>query len=754
MKNPKIILLILLICVFSKEIIAQCPIIPAPSSYSQYKGKFLFSIFVETNFAQIPENLKKYFDKEMLQQFHTDLLEIESDKPILSFLKIESAIHKDYYEIDVKSNCIQISCTSDASCFYAINSFLQLIEKKGTETYVQNCKITDYPKFEWRGLHLDVSRHFFTVDEVKKYIDLMAFYKFNTFHWHLTDDQGWRIEIKKYPKLTDIGAWRDSTVNAHYTTNPRTYNTDIYGGFYTQEQVKEVVKYAESKYVNIVPEIEMPGHARAALAAYPEFSCTGIQQNVPGLWGVFDDIYCSKKETIDFNIDILSEVLELFPSKFIHVGGDEAPKDRWKKCNNCQKVILENNLNDEHELQSYFIKKIDAFLTSKGRKLIGWDEILEGGLSPNAAVMSWRGTQGGIEAVKQGHAVVMSPGSHCYFDHYQSKNSGEPIAFGGFTSLEKIYSFEPIPEDLSLQESKLILGAQANLWTEYIPNMKQLEYMTFPRALALSQVLWSVSKPSYKEFQETLIKKHLFILKQKDVNYSKAVFYPEMTISKTKKGIQYQFKSDLKEYQFIENNINQQDSNSKISFHKEIKVNLDRQKIPNGETAALVVPFYLGLELNPIYLNYKLHQLLGLPIKYITQPNERYSNNKELCLVDGILGKTPWNSSEWLGFDTTEINFEVNLLKETEIKNVYLSFLEDVSSWIHLPEKIIISTSTDQKKWDEFSFDVTKNKNSYQINKNATYIRYKIVSKMIIPLNFPGEGNIPWTFMDEIMINY
>jgi N-acetyl-beta-hexosaminidase len=267
MKNPKIIPLILFTCLFSKGIIAQCPIIPAPSSYLKFKDRFDFQNLIQTNFSLIPANIKAYFTTEMSVLFNLELKQMENIKPTISFLKVESAIHKDWYEIDVKTDHILISFSSDASCFYAINSFLQLIEKKGTETYIQNCKITDYPKFEWRGLHLDVSRHFFSVEEVKKYIDLMAFYKFNTFHWHLTDDQGWRIEIKKYPKLTETGAWRDSTVNNHYTTIPRTYSSEIYGGFYTQEQIREVVKYAESKYINIVPEIEMPGHARAALAA-------------------------------------------------------------------------------------------------------------------------------------------------------------------------------------------------------------------------------------------------------------------------------------------------------------------------------------------------------------------------------------------------------------------------------------------------------------------------------------------------------
>jgi hexosaminidase len=306
-------------------------------------------------------------------------------------------------------------------------------------------------------LHLDVSRHFFSVDEVKRFIDLMALYKFNTFHWHLTDDQGWRIEIKKYPKLTEIGAFRDSTVIGHYSDRPRKYDVTQYGGYYTQDEVREVVAYAKDRFITVVPEIELPGHSRAALAAYPELSCTGMEQGVEGLWGIFDDIYCSKQETIDFMKDVLDEVVDLFPSEYIHIGGDEAPKTRWKSCPNCQKVIAENGLKDEHELQSYFIGQMDEFLTSKGKKLIGWDEILEGGLSPNAAVMSWRGLKGGIEAARQKHEVVMTPTTYCYFDYYQSGHPSEPVAIGGFLPLEKVYQFEPVPKELSEEEARFII---------------------------------------------------------------------------------------------------------------------------------------------------------------------------------------------------------------------------------------------------------------------------------------------------------
>jgi hexosaminidase len=511
-----------------------CPVIPTPVSYRQELGYFQLDEGIHLNVKHLPYEIEKYIVNQLKSIYSISCL-TDSSVGDITFRKIKNVpLHS--YSIDV-SQTITITFSSEESCFYAVNSLLQLIEKKENGYLIPHCFLNDFPKFQWRGLHLDVSRHFFTVPEIKRFLDLMAFYKFNTFHWHLTDDQGWRIEIKAYPKLTEIGAWRDSTVIGHYNDQPRQYKQHRTGGFYTQEEVKDIVTYAQDRYISIVPEIEMPGHSRAALAAYPEYSCTGIKQGVPGLWGVFEDIYCSKPETTAFLQEILSEVITLFPSRYLHIGGDEAPKKRWEECLRCQEVIKKNGLKDEHELQSYFIKEMDSFITSKGKKLIGWDEILEGGLSPNAAVMSWQGEEGGIEAAKQSHFVIMSPATHCYFDHYQSRSPQEPLAIGGFLSLEKVYQFDPIPKGLSFLESKYILGGQANLWTEYIPNMKQLEYMAFPRALAMAQSVWCHQKDnSYEQFL-SILKNHQFpFLDRMGVNYSQAVFYPQKEIIRTKDG--------------------------------------------------------------------------------------------------------------------------------------------------------------------------------------------------------------------------
>ena len=428
----------------------------------------------------------------------------------------------DAYELVVNVHHISISAATAKGAFYAIQSLKQLMPPVRSHAPIKIPSITIYDasRFTWRGMHLDVSRHFSTVSQVKSYINLMAMYKMNTFHWHLTEDQGWRIEIKKYPLLTSVGAWRKGTMIGKYSDHK--FDTIRYGGFYTQDEIKEVVAYANKKHITIVPEIEMPGHSVAAIASYPWLSCTGKKIEVEKQWGVFDDVYCTKDSTFKFLEDVLTEVVALFPGKYIHIGGDECPKTRWKTCKTCQNNIKKLGLKDEHELQSYFIKRMEKFLNSKGKQIIGWDEILEGGLAPNAAVMSWRGIQGGIDAAKQKHNVVMSPGKPCYFDHYQSTDTkNEPLAIGGYNPVDSVYMYEPMPKSLSEQEQTYIMGAQANVWTEYILSEKQVEYMAVPRMLALSEVLWT--KPENKDLNKfhLRLKQHVNFLDRLNVNYAK-----------------------------------------------------------------------------------------------------------------------------------------------------------------------------------------------------------------------------------------
>tara|TARA_B110000240_G_scaffold52920_1_gene60451 strand:- start:787 stop:1896 length:1110 start_codon:yes stop_codon:yes gene_type:complete len=360
----------------------------------------------------------------------------------------------------------------------------------------------------------------YSVDFIKKYIDALAMLKFNTFHWHLTEDQGWRIEIKKYPKLNSIGSYRDSTLAGHYTDKPIKYDKTRYGGYYTQKEIKEIVAFANSREVLIIPEIEMPGHAQAAIASYPYLSCNQEQIGVATSWGVFEDIFCTRETTFSFLEDVIDEVITLFPGEYIHIGGDEAPKKRWEECSHCQNLIKKEGLKDEHELQSYFITRMEKYINSKGKKIIGWDEILDGGLAPNATVMSWRGESGGIKAAQMGHEVIMSPNANLYFDHYQSKKDGEPVAIGGFTPIEEVYNYNPIPKELNEKYNKYIIGAQANVWTEYMKTSEHVEYMVFPRILALSEVLWSSNRTNFTEFK-LRAKNYFKRLDKLDINYSK-----------------------------------------------------------------------------------------------------------------------------------------------------------------------------------------------------------------------------------------
>lgn len=435
-------------------------------------------------------------------------------------LLIDTSVkHPDGYMLRYGREGVVITGGSESGLHYGVLTLLQLLQQNGG-SILYPFSIVDEPRFDWRGMHLDVSRHFFSVEEIKRYLDLLAMYKMNVFHWHLTDDQGWRIEIKKYPLLTQVGGYRDETLIGRPSEKMK-FDGQRHGGFYTQAQVREIVAYAAERHIAVVPEIEMPGHSRAALAAYPQYACTDGPFKTATSWGVFEDVYCAgKDETFNFLTDVLDEVMVLFPSQFVHIGGDECPKTRWKACAACQKRLQTEGLKDEHELQSYFIKRIEKHVNSRGKTIIGWDEILEGGLAPNAAVMSWRGTEGGIAAAKAGHYVVMSPGQPCYFDHYQTQETkNEPLAIGGFNPLEAVYAYEPIPAGITPEQAGYILGAQGNVWTEYMPTFDHVTYMALPRMAALAEVLWT--NPANKDFEDFTkrLTAHKVILDASGYNY-------------------------------------------------------------------------------------------------------------------------------------------------------------------------------------------------------------------------------------------
>ncbi len=513
------------------------PVVPRPVKLEPEEGRFLFT--QDTRILYYPAN----DELQDIGEFFSGLLEHpagfrmpvmpadrDSSDPNTVLMTLDTTLNMndEGYHLTIDTRAIEVTARTPRGVFYAMQTLRQLLppqveggEKVASSDLSVPCvKIEDQPRFPYRGLHLDVGRHFFSEDFILRYLDLMALYKYNTFHWHLTEDQGWRIEIKKYPKLTQVGSCRKETLVGHYSKDNQKYDGKEYCGYYTQEDVKEVVAYAKKLYITVIPEIEMPGHSLAALASYPSLGCTGGPYEVATHWGVFKDIYCAGNDsTFKFLEDVLTEVMDLFPSHYIHIGGDEAPKARWKKCPKCQARIKAEGLKDEHELQSYFIRRIEKFLNAHGRDIIGWDEILEGGLAPNATVMSWRGIKGGIAAAKQHHDVIMTPVNYCYFDYYQGDREKEPLAIGGFLPLEKVYSYDPLPEELTPEERKYILGTQGNVWTEYIGTPDYAEYMVYPRACALAEVAWT--PPQEKNYEDFLkrLEGNLLHLKALGVNY-------------------------------------------------------------------------------------------------------------------------------------------------------------------------------------------------------------------------------------------
>ena len=443
-------------------------------------------------------------------------------------LTIDAALPHEGYRLHVAEDGVHIAGGDPAGVFYGTRTLLQLLPAQvfaapadGAQWSVPGVDITDQPAFGWRGSMLDVGRHFRSKDFILRYLDVLALHKMNVLHWHLSEDQGWRVEIRRYPRLTEIGAWRSGTlIGRPNRTDPSQdkYDDVRHGGFYTQDEIREVVAYAAERFITVVPEIDLPGHSQAAIAAYPELGNTGRQIEVGRTWGVIEDVLNVEDSTVDFYKNVFAELFELFPSEFIHVGGDECPKTQWKESPRAQERMRELGLSDEDQLQSWFIGQLDEFFAANGRRLLGWDEILEGGLAPGATVMSWRGEEGGIEAARAGHDVVMTPTSHVYFDYSQAADSTtEPLNIGGYISLEKVYEYQPVPKELSAAADH-VLGSQFNLWTEYMPTAEQVEYMAFPRGCAFAEVVWSADRQQYGEFLGRL-RGHLARLDALGVHY-------------------------------------------------------------------------------------------------------------------------------------------------------------------------------------------------------------------------------------------
>jgi len=743
----------------SEEYVSEIPqIIPTPNEQIINQG-----FFVLNNSVGISYDDTFKISGDFLQNFIQEGSDITlDDTDDIQFILDQTIENTEGYKLDIQPYKITISAKTDQGAFYAVQTLRQLLPPgfennsiSEEKISIQCMSIIDAPQFQYRGMHLDVGRHMFSVDFIKKYIDALAMLKMNTFHWHLTEDQGWRIEIKKHPKLQKVAAYRKETLIGHYSDQPHQFDNKRYGGFYTQDEIKDVVAYAQSRHVTVIPEIELPGHAQAAISAYPNLGCTGEQVEVAEKWGVFEHIYCSKDETFDFLEDVLDEVIELFPSDYIHIGGDEAPKTNWKTCNQCQDRIKTEGLKDEHELQNYFITRIERYLNSKGKQIIGWDEILEGGLAPNATVMSWRGTKGAVEAAKQKHNVVMTPTSHCYFDYYQSTNSDEPTAIGGYLPLEKVYDFNPIPSELNDEEAKHILGAQGNIWTEYMPTEDQVEYMAFPRILAMSEVVWSKNEnKNYSDFTKRVehFNKRLDAL---DVNYANHLYEisGELISANNKTVYTLTTTIDNKTIRFTLDG-------SEPNLASEIYT--QSISIENSNTIKAAV-FDSEKQLGSVFtetINY--HKAVGKTITINKEPSPVYSGSGAQGLINGISGSdTRYGDKEWLGFWGEDLEIIIDLGEETEVYRIQIRFYNGEGQWIYLPKHLIVQFDNSEER--KFNID-NKEENSLHYNadlhtssklrKNVVtrYIKIKVPNFGTIPEGKQGAGNKAWTFIDEIRI--
>ncbi|CCH01114.1 Beta-N-acetylhexosaminidase [Fibrella aestuarina BUZ 2] len=609
------------------------------------------------------------------------------------------------YTLRVTPDGVRVTAETPKGYFYAVQTLMQLLPSAvygnvpapSANWSMPACDLLDRPRFAYRGLMLDVSRHFMPASFIKKFIDVMAMQKMNTFHWHLTDDQGWRIEIKKYPKLTQVGSQRSETLIGHYAENyPQQYDGKPYGGFYTQEQIKDVVRYAAARHVTIVPEVELPGHALAALAAYPELGCEPSKGYAVGTrWGVIRDVYCPSDKTFSFIQDVLTEVMALFPGKYIHIGGDECPKDAWKNSAFCQALIKKLKLKNEEELQSYFIQRVEKFVNSKGRAIIGWDEILEGGLAPNATVMSWRGIQGGIEAAKQKHNVVMTPGQFCYLDKYQADPATEPLTIGGYLPLEKVYTYEPVPTELAASEQKFIQGVQGNIWTEYIKTPDAVEYMAFPRAVALAEIGWTPAGPRNFEDFTTRLKTHLQRLDRKQVNYAKRLLDVRAETQFTGEGAATPGQLQVR--------LGKLDTDSKIYFTtngKEPRVDASTEYIAPITLTKTTTIRAITVPANdkPFSETFYIHRAKGKPYTYVGNVPGDDGRKK---LTDGQVASSPKDDRPWVQVGGADIQLTIDLGEVKPVTKVSLSFLKKVMFGVLPPKSVEVALSREGDSFKE-----------------------------------------------------
>ncbi len=674
------------------------------------------------------------------------------------------------YHLSVTPSAITITAKTKAGAFYGMQTLLQL---EAQSKNIPVLEIDDAPAFGYRGLMLDVGRHFMPVSFIKQLIDVMAMQKMNNLHLHLTEDQGWRIEIKKYPKLTSVGSVRGGTLIGKY---PGKGNTNAaYGGFYTQAQLKDLVAYAAAKHINIIPEIEMPGHASAAIAAYPELSCfpnepTQLTKNmyatatenkiknqggkiVQETWGVFDDVFAPSEYTFNFIENVLDEVMDVFPSSYIHIGGDECPKIAWKRSSFCQALMKEKGIADEHALQSYFIQRVEKYVNSKGRKIIGWDEILEGGLAPNATVMSWQGEEGGITAAKQHHDVIMTPQGTCYLNFYQSSDSRDSIAFGGFLPLEAVYNYNPVPAALTPQEATYIKGVQGNLWTEYISNKDLASFMLFPRAMAIAENGWTKTKTGFDHFTSR-VTKWKPLLKQKGLHFSDHLYNVQITSKPIAGGINVSIGGVGAAHKIVYNtngkipSVQDQQYTGPITIKSDANLQAGivvNNKITDVASASFSINIATGANL----------------IQLTNTPKAPYNKSGNNGFINGIVANdSRFSDGEWLAWEGKDIDATLSFAAPTTISKISTRFYNSRGSWIHLPTSVEVLGSQDGKTYTRLGMlqNLDNSKEgavtvSFEI-KPTTVQYMKLVARPVttIPAGFAGAGNPSWLFMDELIV--
>lgn len=759
-------------------------IIPQPLSLTIKKGSFVIDAKTSIEASSSDKEVQKvalFFENYVNNVSKVKIKNTagKNAKKISFVIEKSNELGDEGYIINVSPETVAVKANTSKGLFYGMQSLVQTLPlAKGNDlVQIPAMDIKDYPRFQWRGVMLDVCRYFLTVDMMKEYLDLMATYKMNVLHWHLTEDQGWRIEIKKYPRLTEIGSVRNGTIIGRYPGKGNT-NTPV-GGFYTQEQVKELVKYASDRAITIIPEIEMPGHSSAAIAAYPELSCfpnektkfgnhpfslksvkeasEGRIKFVQETWGVFEDVYAPTEYTFKFLEDVIDEILPLFPSKYIHIGGDECPKDAWKRSEFCQNLIKEKGLKDEHGLQSYFITRMEKYINSKGKSIIGWDEILEGGLAPNATVMSWRGEKGGIEAVKLNHNVIMTPGDPCYLNRPQGDPEVEPVGGWGVNTLKKVYAYEPIPAELSAEQAKYVLGSQGNFWTEYIPTYEHLQYMTLPRLLALSEALWSPKdKRDWKDFRQRL-NPHFKSFEKKGLKYSRGDFRTEIKTATVDNVLSIVLETENPDAVIYYTTDGTVPTTASLKYVKPIAID------KSIAIKAITVLEGKVMTVKPTEQSFVYNKALGKTVKYEKKYSSSYKASGEKALIDGIKG-TKDITKNWHGFQGNDIVATLDLGDGIMTNTISVGCIQNWAKWVFLPQWVKFEVSEDGVNFKEIKTitntiaptdkEVILKEFKVEIPQQKIKI-VRVTAKNLgdTPTGHTEEKQKPWLFADEILIN-